>query len=131
MTLPARHFLAKALLTAVLLRAIMPMGYMPGSLSDGLPFELCPEGLPASVLAVLKGQERHHHHLQPDDGAEPQVSVYEQCDFGHLCTPAVTDFDSSVNSLPPVATAVADNLATVLRLNPRLSYSPRAPPVAS
>jgi hypothetical protein len=54
--------LTSALLVAVLLRALIPAGFMP---SSGRPFtlQICPSGLPASVLASLhaglSGPARH------------------------------------------------------------------------
>jgi hypothetical protein len=42
-------------LLAFLLRLLVPLGTMPAALSDGWFLKLCPDGLPAQVMARLLG----------------------------------------------------------------------------
>jgi len=46
---------AIALCAALLMQCLAPAGYMAGSLDDGWPVVLCPEGLPSGFVA-------HRHH---------------------------------------------------------------------
>ena len=46
------------LLAAMALRAVMPVGYMVGTLGGDLLFELCPEGMPSAMVQALGGE--HH-----------------------------------------------------------------------
>jgi hypothetical protein len=55
----ARRNALMLLLAAMALRAIIPVGYMPGSLDGGLLFEMCPEGMPTAMVQALGG--KHHH----------------------------------------------------------------------
>ena len=112
------------LLAAMALRALMPVGYMPGSLSSGLLFELCPDGMPAGFVQALGGQ--HHHGAGDDDAA---AHSFEQCTTGHLLAPA------AITSSAPATLDLPDQpaLSTIPRLlvtaAPRVAYSSRAPPV--
>lgn len=61
-------------LGALLLRALIPAGYMPGNLIAGEFAVLCPTGLPAEVAHQL-----HQGHL--DDG-EQQLDMDSECPIG-------------------------------------------------
>ena len=72
----ARNSVALAAVSlALLLQALAPPGYMAGSLDDGWPVVLCPEGLPSGFL----GQHGHHHH-QETSGED--VSLDGFCPLG-------------------------------------------------
>ena len=78
------------LLAPLLLRASIPDGYMPAPLAAGLPFVLCPSGVPAGFMATLSGSDQHRHH-----GHEGSVGTHVesgQCPIGHMLTP-VAAFD--------------------------------------
>ena len=58
-TVRFRHSVALcAVSLALLLQCLAPPGYMAGSLDDGWPVVLCPEGLPAGFLG---GHEARTH----------------------------------------------------------------------
>ena len=51
---------ALALTAALVLRALMPLGYMPAAPGSGLLFELCPDQLPPGI-SMAHGAAHHHH----------------------------------------------------------------------
>jgi hypothetical protein len=66
-----RELVTGILLVALVLRALIPVGFMP---SAGAPFslEICHAGLPKAVLA-------HHHSGQHQPGSETH---FDHCTFG-------------------------------------------------
>jgi hypothetical protein len=68
-------------IAAFLLRAIVPVGFMPAKLSDGGPFVLCPGGPGGTVLSSLV--ERHASHAQhKHDGEGTTHEAWEHCPVG-------------------------------------------------
>jgi hypothetical protein len=70
-----RAWLLGFVLPAMLLRAFIPVGFMPAS-GAPLSIEICPEGFPAGLLT--HADHRHHH-----DGQRHGRS--EHCAFGTSC----------------------------------------------
>jgi hypothetical protein len=68
-----RRGLTLLVLPALLLRALIPAGFMPAH-SGPLALEICPEGFPAGLLLHL----RHHH----DHGG---AAHGDHCLFGSTC----------------------------------------------
>jgi hypothetical protein len=85
----SRAVLASLLLTAFVLRALIPAGYMP---SRDIPFtlEICPVGFPAHLLATYadqhSGEHQHatgHHKGGEHDGSHhDDASIFSHCVFG-------------------------------------------------
>lgn len=73
---------------ALLLQCLAPPGYMAGSLEDGWPVVLCPEGLPAGYL----GHDQHHHHDADGTGSTHDLSLDGHCPLGSM-------FDASAAAL--------------------------------
>jgi hypothetical protein len=69
------QWLSTVLIVAVLVRSLIPPGFMPGR-SDWLM--LCPEGLPEQLLAH---HAAHSHHQDPHHGSRTHV---EHCPFAGL-----------------------------------------------
>lgn len=112
------------LLAAMSLRAIVPIGYMPGSLESGLLFELCPDGMPAAMMQALGG---HHHHGGGD--SEAMSLSFEKCAMGHLfASAAISSTDVVAPELPepPAYLPIPPLLLIAAAPAP---YSSRAPPV--
>ncbi len=61
------------------LRALIPLGYMPGNLLAGEFVVLCPTGVPAEVMRALHGD--HHDHEQP------VMDVDKTCPIGSALQP--------------------------------------------
>lgn len=94
------------LLAAFMLRAAIPVGYMPAAPGSGLLFELCPDGMPAWF--AQSGEHAHHHHGEPDSAGEASA---DQCQMGHMLSSAsaVGDFSQLdvVNARPDFSPAPA------------------------
>ena len=68
-------------IAAFLLRAVVPVGFMPAKLSDGGPFVLCPGGPGGIVLSSLV--EQHAGHGQhAHDGDSSTHEAWEHCPVG-------------------------------------------------
>ena len=109
------------MLGAVLvLRAAIPVGYMPSAAGTGLLVELCPEYLPSGFMKSLAGHEGHDHDGHEEGG--------HQCPVGHLllsaaavddAVEAAIEFGSNtLNPLPLMALAVPSTV----------TQQPRGPP---
>ena len=113
------------LLAAIAFRAIIPVGYMPGSLGGELLFEMCPEGMPSAMVQALGG--KHHHGGGDDEAATPGL---EQCPMGHLLTPAAATNSSTTAALaPPHMPVFLDVPRFVTVVATPIAYFSRAPPV--
>jgi hypothetical protein len=121
----ARRNALMLLLAAIALRAIIPVGYMPGSLGGELLFEMCPEGMPSAMVQALGG--KHHHGGGDDEAATPGL---EQCPMGHLLTPAAATNSSTTAALaPPHRPVFLDVPRFVAVVATPIAYFSRAPPV--
>lgn len=112
------------LLAAMALRAIMPVGYMVGTLGGDLLFEMCPEGMPSAMLHSF-GDE--HHHGGSDDDASALSS--ELCPMGHLLMPVAFGASVSIALEPPHTPAIFDSPRLVAIIATPTAYLSRAPPV--
>jgi hypothetical protein len=75
---------ALLLSVALLLRAVIPAGYMPSS-SGGLLFEFCPDGIPMEFMQLLSGDSGHsHNHGAHEDSGQ----AAHQCPIGHMLSSA-------------------------------------------
>lgn len=117
-------------LAAVVLRAIIPLGYMPGNLLAGEFMVLCPTGLPAGVS--ISSTHDHHGHHDHGDGQDAMVDADRACPIGaalkHVALPVET-----VEAVPFVAFDVPPQ-AVPSALHPSRTaapYQPRAPPKAA
>jgi hypothetical protein len=120
------QLLLVAALATLLLRAITPEGYMPGSARSGLLFELCPEGMPAEIMRVLAGDSGHHHHHGP--GEESPGSSTEQCPIGHMLASAIAvDVEYPLVVSPPTSPLIAISLAAIPQRQV-VDYRSRSPP---
>lgn len=113
------------LAAALLLRAIIPAGYMPAATGSGLLFELCPLGVSAEITQFLTGTSAQHHgHM---DHGTAGVDDHE-CEIGHmlLSATAVDDAGQSEISAPTLAliAAATYSFASVSRNH----YHSRGPP---
>ncbi len=112
----ARWAVQGFLLLAVVLRAFIPVGYMP---SADRPFtlQLCPDGLPRTLLP-----DEHAHHHAGSDSAGPGSDTVGSGDSGsspHESFSAMhCVFAAVAGATPPAyqpATAVADSSAPIVQ----------------
>jgi hypothetical protein len=109
-------------LPMLVLRALTPDGYMPGSRGSGLLFELCPAGMPTDIMRAL-GRGGHHHH-----GDEQSASGTEQCPIGHMLSAAVA-VDDGIVATPHLAAPLPEPGHITVHFAVRTSaYRSRAPP---
>ncbi len=123
----ARSVCLAGLLAGLLLRAAIPVGYMPAAAGSGLLFELCPDQLPPGVtLPALSAADGHHHH---DHHAGDGEGGVDQCQIGHLLLSAFavdsSTPDEQVSSPAPLSPLAS---ADVNVAQPRIAFRPRAPP---
>lgn len=113
------------LMAGVVLRALVPAGYMPATPGKGLLFELCHDGLPAGFMEALGGHAHHAGHGGDDDHA-----AGGDCSIGHILSMAVIDEVDAPQSMNLSAPGifVAAPLQRVLRGHTAV-YSARAPPI--
>ena len=111
------------LLAALALRAVIPIGYMPGSLGGELLFEMCPDGMPSAMVQALGGE--HHHH---DDGESTDASQ-DQCPTGHILTSVALSSSIDVAVEPPHELSFIDLPSVVVLATTRVAYLSRGPPV--
>jgi hypothetical protein len=117
-----RRWLASLLAVAFALRALIPAGFMPAG-NGTVALQICPEGIPAALLATLSGDEHaaHHHHNSWTSG--------HHCTFGAaagappLCHSSIVAFVVGSQVLRPYTTVIAPSLDFRFRL-----AQPRAPP---
>lgn len=121
-----RQFLLVVALATLSLRALTPDGYMPGSASSGLLYELCPSGMPAEIMQALAGDGHHHHHHGGSDSTS--VSSAEQCPIGHMLASAVAVDTGSVPDVLPDAPIFRVAPVVVFFRTTATSYRSRAPP---
>ncbi|MGI9203561.1 MAG: hypothetical protein ACR2Q3_06105 [Woeseiaceae bacterium] len=113
------------LLAMLLLRAAIPVGFMPAAIGSGTLVVFCPDGVSAEFMQFLAGDTGgNHDHLEHGiDGDDSH-----QCPIGHLLLPAAaTDSGASaaeVASAPPPTTATAYSFTSVSRTH----YYSRGPP---
>lgn len=69
-----------ALACTFMVRALIPVGYMPGNLLEGEFVRLCPAGLPA--LTGHAGQDGHAGHHENVDSIPADVELSSVCPLG-------------------------------------------------
>ena len=133
MSSPARHsrLLLVAALATLVLRALTPEGYMPGSRDSGLLFELCPEGMPPGLMRAIAGDSGHHHHHHHQGDGEndgDSMSGTEQCPIGHMLASALAvDVTAHALVLPELPTLV-EIPETLIPQRHVVEYRSRSPP---
>lgn len=114
------------LVSALLLRAGIPDGYMPAAPGSGLLFELCPSGVPAGFMQALSGGDRHQHHDMP--GAAEAHFDASQCPIGHLLSGTVAPDDVlQFDAIPELPVFIENALLTRIFRVPA-NHRSRGPP---
>ncbi|MEO1204573.1 MAG: hypothetical protein AAFX10_17860, partial [Pseudomonadota bacterium] len=108
---------------AFLLRALIPLGYMPGNLLAGEFARLCPSVLPEATLA----DSHHGHHGHGE--ADPVASTSQQCEFSVAASLSITVSDCDDVIAPgPAAVERPSRQRGHTASRHRNAYRPRAPP---
>jgi hypothetical protein len=125
-TFRQHRWLPSLLVVALALRALIPVGFMPGG-NGQLALQICPEGFPA---ALLQPSGHHHHDGQGSTGHDHKSWMQGHCPFGAaagapaVCHSLVVTVDLKSATPPPDTETVA--AALDFRF---LVAQPRAPPV--
>jgi len=128
-----------ALAATLLLRAMIPAGFMPAAIGAGFPLQVCPSGLPDGALARLAGEHAgHHHHAhhghheadgenRSGDGGHAYSA--EQCPIAHLIAAAALP----VSAAPALPALPAPAIVSPTPQHPAAArvhhYRSRGPPV--
>ena len=110
---------------AFVLRAVVPVGYMPATAGSGLLFELCPAGIPAEFAQFLASQTGHDHQHADHSGGEQDS---HQCDIGHILLSAAAVDDTWQLELAPPVFTLQLSAAYSFASTSRSHYQPRGPP---
>ena len=97
----------------LLLRAIVPVGYMPATFGSGLLFELCPENVSTEFMQFLAGldEQGHHDHGQPNHGnGHGDAHDDHRCPMGQMLLTAAAVDNAWQSQLAP-AVAIAPTIA--------------------
>ena len=125
----SRRLLA-LVLPLVLLRLLLPAGFMPVATAGGMSIGLCPGE------AAMVGHARVHagelaHHIGHSGAGEPSGEHHVPCPFAASAAPAVASA-TLATLLPPLAAirvALLPRSDTVTIATIRRAQSPRAPPL--
>ncbi len=115
-------------LPALLLRALIPVGFMPVATADGLSIEFCPDAGP--LPAAADPHAHHHHHTE--GGPDPSsASHHAPCPFAASATLAAAPDAASVAAPHAFERAPGDADLRARAFVPSIvrAQSPRAPPV--
>ena len=127
----SRRFIVWPIYASLVLRMVMPVGYMPAPLADGLPFVPCPAGLVGGDFFTPGEKSSSHHQHSGHDAAGGEHSPSgggESCQFGGAFGAAapVAEPGQTLHVLEQVP-AFRDPAANVQSCIPLL-YRARAPP---
>ena len=112
-----------ATVACLLIRALIPLGYMPGNALKGEYMVACPAGLPAATVT-----KSHHKHGK---GGEKAVGSNRACSIGKALQSAALLPADTINfesSKTPVVSDVPKNDLFDTRFEAR--YHSRAPPLS-
>jgi len=120
--------LAVLVLPVLVLRALIPIGYMPVSERGGLYIDFCPgEAQPPGVLAP-QSLAHHHHHGGAGHGTPAPVS-HAPCLFALSASPAFAPAVATAAVIPPASTVPAESPALRVFVPAIVrAQSPRGPP---
>jgi hypothetical protein len=121
------HRLASLLLlsASLLLRALIPIGYMPAAAGSGLVFEFCPEGIPKEFVQILAGDSASGHGHAGHGEAADDV---HHCSVGHLLLSATAVDDSGQAEAIPSHSVPAPVSPRFWTSVSRTTYHSRGPP---
>ncbi len=129
MKMPPKRF-ARQLLIALAyvafgVKVLIPVGYMPGAISAGSPFQLCDAGL---LGAPHAGHNAHHSHGDSQD-PDPHELSWKHCPIGALAAAGAIPVEYQLH-LPPVEPqSIGVDYACDSIAAPVMGFRARAPPL--
>jgi hypothetical protein len=107
---------------ALLLRIVIPVGFMPSGISGGWYLELCPDGMPEHVMVALYGEHHAHHGAASDN-------LFFECDYGNGAAGAFAFGCGHNNSFIVPLAGLLSSFDSIQHPTARLSgFQSRAPP---
>ena len=119
---PFRRWAARLALAGILVRALIPLGYMPGNVLDGEFMVLCPSGLPANIVHALHG----HHDADAALELDRACPIGGALHYAALPTDAVDAADPESHQL-----FIAQEPGIFRGTKPLRLFRARAPPLAT
>jgi hypothetical protein len=122
--------LALLVLPVLVLRALVPIGFMPVSDRGSFHIDFCPgEAQPPGVLAPQS--LAHHHHGGAGHGTPAPVS-HAPCLFALSASPAFAPAVATAAVIPPASSAPAESPALRVFVPAIVrAQSPRGPPFSA
>jgi len=122
-------------LPALLLRALIPPGFMPVAAEQGFVLEFCPGAgaLPPGV-PLASAHAHHHHRVGSGPGSDPSSSTHHApCLFAASATLAAAPVLAEALAAPPVDDGIGERLHTGQLFPPTIlrAQSPRGPPAGA
>ena len=112
------------LFAALLLRAVIPAGYMPAGADSDLWFEFCPEGVSAEFMQALAGESSDgHHHDNSHDNHDDH-----KCPVGHMLSSAAAVDHSWQPAIVPADAPLTTITHYAFTSVSRTNYHSRGPP---
>jgi hypothetical protein len=119
-------------LPALLLRALIPPGFMPVAAGPGFALEFCPgaAALPPG-LAHAAGHAHRHHHGGSGQPSDPSSSHHAPCLFAASATLAPAPVLAEPLAAAPAGQAAGAHIRDGQLFSPTIlrTQSPRGPPV--
>jgi len=116
---------------ALLLQALIPNGFMPGRLSDGWLFVLCPQGLPSEFVRQLDHDVTDGAHHAGHLKGEAAGVAPGNCELGGaLDQPVDVHFASVLQGFELTAASYADALIPQIATRTVRNTRARAPPIS-
>jgi hypothetical protein len=131
-----RQWLFSILLLALLVRALVPAGFMPSS-EQPFSFQICPDGFPAELLHSADAHQHHHHHdaagqTNGDGGPHEHGVRAEHCVFAAAATVgAIAQIALVLTPLEQQAAPHVYDALPIPELTRHRVQQPRAPPALS
>ena len=120
-------------LPALILRALIPPGFMPVAAEQGLSIEFCPDAgaLPPGIALTASAHSHHHHHHQHAGGPDSSSAAHHTpCLFTASATLAPAPVPAALLGADPArhesvepARGLQLHLPSIVR-----AQSPRGPP---
>ena len=98
---------------------------MPSSLSDGLPFVLCPDNLPVAFAAQFEDDTHHDHAGHHGD---PGTAAVDHCDFGQMFSSVAPPLDDQPDATAVLAAPYHASVSRLIVGQARLTSRARGPP---
>jgi predicted DNA repair protein MutK len=116
-------------LPALLLRALIPTGFMPLAGAGGAYLGLCPGAVPANATIEVLGHHTHQHHTH-DQGGAPSTQHHAACIFSLGATTASATAAPTESAIAPTIGPAANAGSLVLLPSILRAQSSRGPPPA-